>query len=1086
MQWETVAIPFAQGIKPTSHGRVLEQTKLLTAQNCFFLEDEGPRKRYGHDVKQLRADSSVVPLNGIELPIALENVRTPHSIDDPGLSSAWLHGYGIFDETHNAIPGQFTTSTQPLLGYTFGSLIRDNEAAFWDGFRLVSATPGTEPMALSSGQAVIPSLRGAPIAKSLNGQMTPDAADNGVLRTVVWVYSNGSTQEVRRSVYSVASGACLISEEAFSGLTAPDYARVVTAGAWTHVVIQDDETELFVKSWHNDAPSTIISRTLGAVTETSFDVKKFSESRIVVAKIDSSDVVISLLNQNGALATVYTVDLGVVSDAKRVAIDTHPDGILGVLVQNSNLDNKLRTYILESGVDFSGLYDVSTSTLGGRITLSSNYLKSSGYYCWTLFIDDGSLSNSYRNVKAYSAVTKPATVLGDIVLQTTRYNATLTSHAFRVGQRAYVWCAGTPTIYSIQPTWFLCDEKLLPVGKALFGLAYLDDTASVFEMPGVNWHTNSELHPAKDRFVFVGALSYRQRANTASTAPDPNGVWSEPSVFFYSVDFLAPLQMTQAGRSAYIAGAQLWEYDGSAIVEAGFHLAPETYSITDGGAGNLNETKQYNWRIDLCYKNAQNEEVRSWSKVISVAAGAFGAATFKATLTIPHMPMTRRDNAYFLVYRTEGDGTEYYLVSSRNPADASLSANGFLTNDRSSATYTFTDDIADTALIAREYHPANATGYLQPLPAPAAEIISAGRDRIWLAGGELAAGEIAPSRYFLPGEAPSFSPALNIQVDRNAEPITAIGFVGEQAVFFRRRSTYTLDSEGPDNLAQGVWGAPRLALADVGAISQASLALAGEGLYFQSPAGMRVITQGGGLRPPGAGLIGGLGTDIDTLTAEGEYVAAVVVPKYSQIRWYSGNSDKPSVVVDYTKNVWTTFTGLTCVGAAFWLPQDTVVLARGDGFMWTENPDKFLDGDRTYETTIKTAWLHAGTMGDFQRIRRWALFGDADTGLSLRYRIFYDERPFHNFEGFIEFNGNTNDSTWGDNEWGDGSWGDSNNPNGQSGLWFRDNVFRLRRRFPRQKCAVFSIEFSDQGGTAEFSPTVLAIELGRKTGLDRI
>jgi hypothetical protein len=86
-------------------------------------------------------------------------------------------------------------------------------------------------------------------------------------------------------------------------------------------------------------------------------------------------------------------------------------------------------------------------------------------------------------------------------------------------------------------------------------------------------------------------------------------------------------------------------------------------------------------------------------------------------------------------------------------------------------------------------------------------------------------------------------------------------------------------------------------------------------------------------------------------------------------------------------------------------------------------------------------------MGDFHRARRWALFGDADTGLSLRYRVFYDERPFYAEEGLVSFNGNINDSEWGDNDWGDGSWGDSNNPDGQSGLWFRDGVFRRREFF---------------------------------------
>jgi hypothetical protein len=1078
--WEPVAIPFARGIKPVSHGRMLDQQHLLTAQNCYFYQDEGPQKRNGHTSRTIRSAGAVVPLNGIVPPVEPE-FRTPHSFENPSLSEYWLHGWGLFNETDEPTVGTLDLADQPMAGYSFGLLTRDSEAAVWDGNRLLSVPGSTEPFGATNG-AVIPSLRGAPIAKSLTGQLRPDAADTGVLRTVVWIYDSGAAKTAYRSVYNSVTGACIVNEEAFTSLTSPDSVRVFTLGPWTHVAIQDDETELFLRSWHNDTPGTIVARTLGAVDNPNFDVKKHSESAAVVAKIEAGDITVLVLNQYGAISSTYAPTMGAsAGTAESVSVATTHDGILGVLWQTTTFENILRTYVLTSGVVESTLLSVVTSSAAGRTTLAANYLNKSDFPVWTVYVDD--VASSRRYVRVYRVISHDGSLAIAPALTTTRYNVTLASHAFRVGQRTYVWCA-PDSAFTLQPTWFLCDEKLLPVGKALFGLAYID-APSILTMPSVNWHTEDATQAAKDRLVFVGALGYRQRATIEDTSPDPNGVWAEPSAFFYSLDFLAPLRSAQAGRSTYIAGAQLWEYDGANLHEAGFHLAPEGVSVVDGGAGNLDETKQYNWRVDLCYKNAQNEEIRSWSKTVTVAASAFGAATFKATITIPHVPMTRRDNAYFLVFRTTGDGTEYYLVSSRNPADAALTDNKFLRNDRGSATYTFSDNISDTDLIEQEYHPANADGYLQPLPAPACEIVAAGRDRLWLAGGELAQGEIAPSRYFQPGETPSFSPALNIQVERNAEPVTAIGFVGEQAVFFRKTSAHTLESDGPDNINQGVWAFPRLALSDVGAVSQESLALAGEGLYFQSTAGIRVITQGGGLRPPGAGLIGGLGTDVDTLTSVGEYSAAVVVPKYSQIRWYSRDAAKPTMVVDYTKNVWTTFTGLSCSGAAYLHSLDTVLIAKGPE-IWTETEGRYFDGDRSYEMVIKTAWLRAANLGDFQRARRWALFGDADTGLNLRYRIFYDERPFHSFEGTIAFNGNTNTSAWGDSTWGSGSWGDSANSDGNSGLWFRDGVFRFRRRFRRQKCSVFAIELSDQGSNANFSPVVLGLELGRKPGLDRI
>lgn len=1071
MNWETVAIPFAAGIKPTSHGRVLDQGRLLIAQNCFFNQDEGPQKRYGHIVRDVKTTATPVGLNGL-IPPSTYALRENFSLADPGLSSTWLHGWGIHAPSDVApTPGSFPVSTQPAVGNLFGQFTRDSEVVFWDAHRLLSyPDAAVGPFGTPSGQAVMPAMRVTPTAKSLNGQKYPDGADNGVVRTVAWIHGTNAYY----SVFDSVSSACLVNETAIA-MTTPTALRVITVGPWTHIIVEDTG-ELKMRSFHQDTPSSLISRSLGATTVRPFDVRKVDETQFVTARIDTDQIKVILLTSEGNTAASYSPDQDG-ETATIVSIAVNQDNVLGVLWEETGAtpDVWFRSYELASGVPHSAKKTVTSTSQQSRITLTDTYLpyNTGGQYVWSAYVED--YAGGISQVRAY---TVPGTAGNTLVA--TRYRVILASHAFRAGQRAYVWLAVATTL---QPTWYLCDAQLLPIGKQSFGLANVTTSTSIHTLPSVNWHTLSISHPSKDRLVFFGALGYKQRANSSAAGAEPNGVFTEPSVNFYALDFLPRLRTAQAGRSTYIAGAQLWEYDGTTLVEAGFHQAPEGVTGATNGAGNLTADKTYRYRVDLCYKNAQNEEVRSWSAITGGVLTSAGQT--KTRLTIPHVPMTRRDNAYFLIFRTEGDGTEYFLVSSRDPADSGLAANNFLKNNRASATYTFDDDLSDANLLAREYHPANADNYIQPLGAPACELVASGRDRLWLAGGELAPGEVAPSRLFAPGQTPSFSPALHIQVDRNAEPITAIGFVGEIAAFFRKTSAYSFESDGPDNVLQGSWGSPRLALADVGAVSQEGIALAGEGLYFQSTAGIRVLQPGGGLRPPGAGLIGGLGSDVDTLAQEGDYAAAVVVPKYSQIRWYSRDVNKPTLVVDYTKNVWTTWT-LDCVGASYWGAGDKVVLIKGDGQVWAEEEGRYLDGDRTYETVVKSAWLHGANMGDFQRVRRWALFGDAGTGLNLRYRVFYDERDFHAEENTIAFNGDTNTSVWGDTYWGSGSWGDSANADGTSGLWFRDSKFRIRRRFARQKCAVMAIEFSDQGSNAAFSPVVLALELGRKTGLDRI
>jgi len=155
----------------------------------------------------------------------------------------------------------------------------------------------------------------------------------------------------------------------------------------------------------------------------------------------------------------------------------------------------------------------------------------------------------------------------------------------------------------------------------------------------------------------------------------------------------------------------------------------------------------------------------------------------------------------------------------------------------------------------------------------------------------------------------------------------------------------------------------------------------------------------------------------------------------------------------------------------------------------------YTDNGSPYEMITKTAWLRATQLGDFQRLRRFALFGSAVAPLNLRVRIYYDERPFWDEQMIVNFptpdgvsQGVFNSSLWGGvgHTWGSGAWGDDETSD-NSGLYFRDNVFKFRRRPQRQKCSVFSIEFSDQGATnAGFVPVALGLELGQKPGLDRI
>lgn len=1101
LQRDTVAIPFISGIQPATRARLLQPQKLLAAQNCFFLQDQGPQKRFGHVDHVVRTGSDYVGLSGVTQPGAIES-RETFSPQDPQIPSTWLYGWGIYAATHTDTAAPFVVSPQPNVGQLFGTAGRDSEILAWDGHRMFSYAPSQSSKmgelqagtaaTTTRGPSCMPSLRSQTLAKTSDSQRSPDSADNGTLRVVAWLNSDGITGGY--SAYDSNNRACLISNATLT-FQGPVYLRCLSVGNWFHIIVADPTANsLELRSFHHELPGTIVSRSLGTVNN-QFDVKKIDETKFVVAKTKAGVATILVLNTDGSTINAFTPALGgfAATDNFAISVEVDKSSNIGLAWQTTGAPTTVSfaTYTT-AGATVTVRQQVATVAANRRMTISPRYVSN----IWDVFLED--LVSTITQVRSYGVV--PA---GASTLMATRHRMVLSSHAFRVGNRNFVWCGSwlTGAANALQRTFFLCDGALLPVGKMDYGTANVDISTTTLTLPGVNWRG---LTPYKDRIVFHGTLPYNTRVpitpntvtSTSGVQASPSAVFTESSIHFYELDFLPRMRTAQAGRCAYFAGAQLWACDGAENVEATFHMAPEGVTGVAAGSGGSLSAGVYRYRVDLCHKNLQNEEVRSWSIITS---GITTVGSDKITLTIPVMPMTRREDSYFLIFRTSANGTVYYLANSRDP----LSAN-FLRNNQANASFTYVDTLVDTTLVTGEYHPANALGsYIDPLPAPACELVAAGRDRLWLAGGELAPGEVAPSRLFYPGQAPAFSPAVNIQVDRSVEPITAIGFVADLTVFFRRTSIYILDSDGPDNsFSGGPWPQPRHTVADTGAISQDSVVNSVVGLWFLSPAGIRRLNNGGGMDVVA-------GHDMDPAVKDANYCAAMVVPQFTQIRWYSRDASQPTVVYNYQIDAWATWPALSSVGAIYWPNSTLAVLARGDGRLWVETDGSYLDASSGYEMKVQTSWLHAAQLGDFQRLRRIALFGSVTmpTGgetLQLTTRFYYDERPFFDEElvraipqvtGALNTSSLWNLSTWGGNgataTWGnEGPWGDDQNANGVAptdSLFFRDGVFRLRERPGRQKCSVVSIEFSDRGCiTGRFEPVVICLELARKQGLDRI
>lgn len=1075
---QTIAIPVSKGIDINTAARLVQPPNLLEAINSSFAVGSAT-KRYGHTTT--RAVNGAYPPGVSKTPFITPTLT---SYGDKILDPSFLFGWGVLTGVTQRASDNSTyeSSPYPEAGHLFGVTNRDSEVLGWNGSSLFSYAPEQVNQGLIT-PAVMPVLRAKPIAKATSQaatQLYPDIADNGIIRVVAWIDSVETG--FRYNVYSSSTGAPLLIEAINEELSWTNI-RVVPVGKYVHIYAYSlSAATLVVYSINQETPTTYTKYSQGDCTF--FDCWKMNENAIVLGIVTSAGgIKTRWLRATGENAVGFTnadINIGgnTVSD---LSICVHPNGTkLGIAFTTT--PSSTPAYTLRGIVT---TLDGSPGNITNLETLAPAEQGKNNTYTiiprWFNDATDDEIFDVYATFNS-GTIAFGGTSGGDrlvyrrfsvngLLLSNDKFHMRVMSQGMRCGDRTFVWVGHKN---SLQPVWILVDEGLNPVGKLAYGIANVPEVKGgegtsnrSFFIRSMNWRMGAVT--LKDVLCFHGGFSYVQRLPV--TDDQSSAVYTEPSILFSELDFLPHLRTAQAGRCTYIAGAQLWAYDGKELMESGFHIAPE-FSLSHSGGGGLTDSGTYSYRVDLCYRNEQNEEIRSASFLSQVTLPP-GDKTI--TLNINSV-LTRRSGSYFLIFRNamiSGEPTsQWNLINSRDPSNAH-----FLLNNQSIHSITYTDDgtITDTAGLNGELSPNNAgTSYLMPFTAPACEILSAGRDRLWVAGGELLPGQVAPSRLFEPGEIPAFHPNIWRQVDRSQDPITAIGFAGDVAFLFRRDKTYILEGDGPDNVANGFWAPARLALADIGAISQDSLALIANGLAFQSPGGFRLLGPGGALTE--------IGRPTDIVARDFSVSGAFVQGNDHEVRWYGPDG---VFVYNYQNDCWSTWT-CGSLGVAKNTNGRAILVVDSD--FWVEDISTYTDGDTTYEHRLRFPWLHAGNLGDFQRLRRFAAFGTFTHPLSCQVKIYYDERDFYEeMWDWDQPDPSMNSDTWGgidgDTEWGDGIWGDTTSTSGI----LKDYVWRFRRRPRRQKCSVFSISISDRSSNGPgFTMSCLGLELGMKKGLDRI
>jgi len=352
---------------------------------------------------------------------------------------------------------------------------------------------------------------------------------------------------------------------------------------------------------------------------------------------------------------------------------------------------------------------------------------------------------------------------------------------------------------------------------------------------------------------------------------------------------------------------------------------------------------------------------------------------FAVTLTIPTLRVTSKTGVLIKVYRTEGDGTLFYLVSS-------ITSPTF--NDKTVDSVTFYDGTGDTQIIGNEQLYTNG-GELGNIAPPVSKSISSYKNRVILIPSE-SPNQFYYSKQVIPGSPVEFTAEFVQNIDQKGGDLTVSLQMDDKLILFKNQNIFYMVGEGPSpNGANNDFSSPQLIATDVGCTEIASPVLMPLGIMFKSEKGIYLLD-----RSLNAQYIG---ADVEIYNSDTVTSAKLIGPT-NQVRFTLDSGI--CLVYDYFKLQWSVFTNVNAVDATIF--QDKHTYLQSNGLVKQETPGQFSDDGEFIRWKIVTSWLSFVGIQGFQRVWRMLVLGEYNTPHKLLVSFAHDFNPYITQEEIID------------------------------------------------------------------------------------
>lgn len=669
-----------------------------------------------------------------------------------------------------------------------------------------------------------------------------------------------------------------------------------------------------------------------------------------VHKIDSALTVTSV---SKSLAAGRSVGIAVTPDgAKAQIIRSNAGALVGDLI------------------DVSTLADINTSTAIGTTDavndtnwIAIEYLPTplAGVYfayVWWSYGQEASVPSIVDNWQTrWNTVGTDATTQTEAVFA---YRYSPRSRAFVRDGLVHLWMGffegssfdGTTLTPQLQNTYFLYNSDGALCGKAVATEAGMEDAQRVGWLPTVQ-------NLGDDRYAFCATERRiaRTQHTTASAGPGKLYAARAPREVVFTFDSDDARRCVRLGKTLYVTGGEVKQYDGTNLVEVGFHVYPYFVSVSTT-AGSLPDG-DYSHKSTYRWDNALGETERSTTALIGTTTITAGPKDIGLDFTSA-LFATHKSGVAVEWWRTVVNPTEdspYYLVTSLDPSVTS-GDNSYLSNDpASSGLSSVTDSMVDADIIEKQTNDENG-GILENVAPPPATLIAASTDRIFLAGIANRPDEVRYSKQRAEGSVASFHEALSVTVPPGGGSITALAILDGTPIVFRERAIHALVGDGFDNAGGGQNYAPREVSHDVGAVSQESVVVTERGVFFHSSKGKWLLNKGWQLE-----YVGGNVMDFDDEAP----LAVHAIATRHEIRWLTSAR---MLVLNTLAGQWSEWTIADGIHACMWNGAHVYLSSTGP----KQEQTTYAGVD--YGMVVETAWVKLGDLQNYGKVDHFLVLGE--------------------------------------------------------------------------------------------------------------